>query len=131
MVYGDHLQVPADFFCPGMHTGDVQALHESIQKFMPCHQTYKDTRQPFVPPDLQTSSYVLLRIDGQKPPLTAPYRGLFRVIRRNKKAFLIDLLSREEWVSIDHLKPAYLSADDQPTQHLSRAGHPLRPKRFS
>ena len=104
MVYGDHLQVPAEFFCPGEHNGDVRTLHESVQKFVPCHQTYKDTRPPFVPPDLLTSTHVFLRTEGNKPALTAPYRGPFRVLQRKAKAFLLDLLSRMEWVSVDHLK---------------------------
>ena len=131
MVYGDHLQVPADFFCPGDRHGDVRTLHKSIQKFVPCHQTYKDNRRPFIPPDLLTSSHVFMRIDGHKTPLTAPYRGPFQVLQRNDKAFLLDLLSRNDWVSIDRLKPAYLASDDPPTLQFSRAGRPLRPRTFS
>ena len=126
MVYGDHLLIPGDFFTTGAPEGDLHTLHESVRKFIPCHQTYKDSKQRFIPPDLFSASHVFLRVDGHKPPLTPPYAGPFRVIQRRRKSFKLDLISKEDWVSIDRVKPAFVSNTDQFPVHLSRAGRPLR-----
>ncbi|XP_066980500.1 uncharacterized protein [Macrobrachium rosenbergii] len=47
-------------------------------------------------------------IDAHRPPLTRPYRGPYRVVNRASKAYLINIHGREDWVSVDRLKPAFL-----------------------
>lgn len=126
MVYGDPLQVPADFFTPSLPEGDLQALRQTVHKFGPCKQTYKDTRTRYVPQDLNTASHVFIRIDSHRTPLSPPYSGPYKVLQRRPKAFKLDLKNKHDWISIDRLKPAYLLEDDQPTIKLSRAGRPLR-----
>ena len=128
MVYGDPLRVPADFFTSSLPEGDLQAIRRTVHKFIPCKQTYKDTRQRYVPEDLKTTSHVFMRIDSHRPPLSPPYSGPYKVIQRRPKAFKLDLLNKHDWVSIDRLKPAYLLEDDKPTVKLSRAGRPFRKK---
>lgn len=132
MVYGDPLHVPADFFTPSLPEGDLQALRQTVHKFVPCKPTYKDTKQRYVPQDLHTASHVFLRIDSHRPPLSPPYSGPFKVLQRRHKTFQLDIQGKHDWVSIDRLKPAYLLKDDKPSITLSRAGRPIRkPKVFS
>ena len=130
MVYGDPLQVPADFFTPSLPEEDLQALRQTVHKFVPCRQTYKDTRKRYMPPDMQTSSHVFLRIDSHRTPLSPPYAGPYKVLDRRPKTFKLDLPNKQDWISIDRLKPAYLLEDDPPAVKLSRAGRPLRKKQF-
>lgn len=131
MVYGSPLQVPADFFPSGQSDDDLDHLRQVVDKYVPCQPTYKDRSKPYIPPDLYTSTHVFIRVDAHRPPLSPPYTGPFKVLSRRPKAFLLDIRGTEDWVSIDRLKPAYLSADDAPTVRLSRAGRPLRSRNFS
>nr|VZI00866.1 unnamed protein product [Spirometra erinaceieuropaei] len=56
--------------------------------------------------DLATCSHVYLRCDRVRRPLEPPYDGPFRVISRGTKNFRIQRGTREEVVSVDHLKAA-------------------------
>ena len=62
----------------------------------------------FVDPALHEQTHVFIRYDGVRKPLQQPYNGPFRVITRTKKHFTLDVHGRQEVVSIDRLKPAYL-----------------------
>ena len=124
-VYGDALTVPADFFRQSTDLSPAQ-LHESLQRFVPCRQTYKHTRNAFMPKDLQTTTHVFVRVDAAKSPLTPPYTGPYKVLQRKEKSFKLQIRNSMDWVSIDRLKPAYLMNEDQPDVTFSRAGRPLR-----
>ena len=124
-VYGDNIAVPADFFPSGSNL-DIRDLRATVAKFVPCKQTYRDTKKRYTPPDLHTSSHVFVRIDSSRPPLTPPYTGPYKVLQRKPKAFQLQIRNATDWVSIDRLKPAYLLDDDQPQIRFSRAGRPLR-----
>ena len=43
------------------------------------------------------------------PPLHPSYKGPYRILRRSTKYFVLDYLTHSDRVSIDRLKPAYLS----------------------
>ena len=132
MTYGDNLQVPGDFFASPGRTS-LQDIRHEVKKYVPCKPTYKSDRKIYVPPDLHKSGYLFLRIDSQRAPLTPPYIGPFAVQERKEKVFKIVIRDKPEWVSIDRLKPAYITADDQPessSSQYSRAGRPLRKRPF-
>ena len=121
-VYGDALQVPGDFFSPGSHHTQEE-LRKTVDKFVPCQPTFSNRRPVHIPQDLKTASHVFIRVDSVKPPLTQPYSGPFKVLRRSNKSYEVDVRGNLSWISIDRLKPAYLPPPDQPT---SRFGRPLR-----
>ena len=132
MTYGDNLQVPGDFFTTPGNTTMPDIRHE-VRKYVPCNPTYRNTRKTYLPPDLHKSSHVFLRIDSHKAPLTPPYTGPYQVLQRRQKVYQISIRSKPEWVSIDRLKPAYISTDDQQetvSARYSRAGRPLRKPAF-
>lgn len=94
--------------------------HEAIQDFVKemqaidfqnlstgdCHSS---SRTSYIPKDLSSCTHVWLRIDRVKKPLEAPYSGPYQVIERHNKIFIILLpTGKQESVSIERLKPAYL-----------------------
>ena len=65
-----------------------------------------------VDPALRTCTHVYVLNSAVKPPLTRPYRGPFKVLRRGDKVFTIQLPNgSEDTVSIDRLKPAFVATD--------------------
>ena len=125
MVYGDPLVIPLEFFPVHQSPPDLVRLRSKVGKLAPFPQTYRDTRQPYVPASLGDVSHVFIRIDSHRAPLTPPYSGPYKVLRRNKKALLLLIKGSEDWVSIDRVKPAFLPDDDAPPVRFSRAGRPL------
>ncbi|XP_068201538.1 uncharacterized protein [Palaemon carinicauda] len=120
MVYGNLLVVPAEFF-PSATSSDDNV----VGKYTPCRETYKPPAKHYMLTDLHSAMHVFLRNDTSKPPLTPSYTGPFIVIRHSPKAFQLNIRGKEDWVSIDRLKSAYLLPHDPPTLRLSRSGHPI------
>ena len=110
MVYGQTLKLPADMFSstnePLASSEDVlKTLKTNMSGIMP---TPTRTRKVtiFTPKDLLQCSHVFIRVDRQKESLTPPYDGPFEVIRRRRKAYIVNLNGTHKAVSIDRLKPA-------------------------
>ena len=92
---------------------------------MPTIQTKNPTS--YVPADLKSCEYVFVREDAQKPPLSSPYRGPFLVLSRTDKSFRVQLNNKEDWISIDRLKPAYVDITSHNRDTLTRSGRTSRP----
>ena len=125
MVFGDPLVVPAEFFPGTPDSPDLSRLRALVGKHAPCPQTYKNTRATHVPASLSSATHVFVRVDKHRPPLSPPYSGPYKILRRKKKALLLQIKGAHDWVSIDRVKPAFLPAEDSPPVRLSRAGRPL------
>ncbi|XP_066978810.1 uncharacterized protein [Macrobrachium rosenbergii] len=91
-VYGETLAVPREFFLLSADGTDIP---------LPRTITYS-------PPALHFWAYVFVRVDAHLLPLTRPYRGSHRVIRWASKALLLDIHRREDWITINRLKPTFL-----------------------
>ena len=120
-VYGETLTVPGEFFPTDPAEDDVSIpqLRERAGKFTPCRTTYADRTKHFKPAALDSCKHVFLRQDAHRPPLTRPYKGPYEVLERNSKSFKLMVHGREDWVSIDRLKPAH-TEDDDPQVPLGR-----------
>ncbi|XP_066980106.1 uncharacterized protein [Macrobrachium rosenbergii] len=105
------------------HNPSVQRLCDVVSKFAPCKRTYTNRSATFTPPGLASTTHVFIRDDAICPPLTKPYRGPFRVLERNNKAFLLALSGRNDWVSINRVKPALLEEDTDVTAVQPLPGH--------
>ncbi|XP_066953385.1 uncharacterized protein [Macrobrachium rosenbergii] len=99
--------------------GQVERFHRSLKSSLMARCTAEDWKHQLL--------WVLLglrtapRADGTPSaaeqtygePLVVPgellYRGPFHVLERNSKAFRLALPGKDDWVSIDRLKPAFLS----------------------
>lgn len=102
----------------------------------PCQQK----RYPvYVCDDLTACTHVFLRRDSVRRPLQQPYDGPYQVLSRKGKCYDLDINGREDRVSIDSLKPAYLETYHpshipppsavSPSQHPQPDSHiPTRPR---
>ncbi|XP_066990858.1 uncharacterized protein [Macrobrachium rosenbergii] len=114
-TYGESLMVPGELVTEDRHNPSVQRLRDIVSKFAPCKRTYTDRSATFTPPGLASTTHVFVRDDTVRPPLTRPYRGHFRVLEQDTKAFLFALHGRDDWVSIDWVKPTLLEEDTDVT----------------
>jgi cleavage and polyadenylation specificity factor subunit 1 len=66
----------------------------------------------YIPNALKSCSHVWVRIDRVRRPLEAPYQGPFPLVRLTEKlAIILHPNGKEETVSIDRVKPAFLPDD--------------------
>jgi hypothetical protein len=98
----------------------IKVLRHHIQQIRPVNGTRHGEKKNFVFKDLATTEYVFIRHDGPKNGIQMPYDGSYRVISRNKKAFVIDIKKKQVRVTIDRLKPAYIIVDDHSKEDISR-----------
>ena len=61
---------------------------------------------------LSNCDFVFVRIDRLKPALTPPYEGPYKVIRRLRKHFIVDVKGKHTSISIDRLKHALIIAEN-------------------
>ena len=66
-----------------------------------------------MPRELAAVTLVFVRVGAYTGPLQPPYQGPFNVIGRQNKFYKLDLGTRQDTVSIDRLKPAFL---EEPTK---------------
>ncbi|XP_063628927.1 uncharacterized protein LOC134800357 [Cydia splendana] len=126
LVYGEPLRLPGEFFAP---TSDITVdyadfasrLRNHISNLNPVPGSRHVQRAFYVPKDLSTADYVFLRQGPAKRALDSPYTGPYKVLRRGDKTFKIDIRGKENTVTIDRLKPAYMTRDDD-----SRGSSPVQ-----
>lgn len=128
LLYGTTLRLPGEFFSPSPHvptSDDLLQLQNIMRNVGPVPSKEKKVQHPYIPKALSHCSHVYLRIDAHKTPLQRPYSGPHKVISRSKKTFIIDISGREDSVSIDRLKPAFLPPELEGQRTLSgRISHP-------
>lgn len=114
LVYGQPLCIPGQFF--ENTTEDVEVSPENFIERLRQHfknlrptETRCDTKNCYVPKSLDETDYVFVRVDRVQRPLSAPYEGPFRIIRRTRKFFILDRNGKNDSVSIDRLKPAFIT----------------------
>ncbi|XP_063534962.1 uncharacterized protein LOC134744945 [Cydia strobilella] len=117
LVYGEPLRLPGDFFKPSENTpvdycNFVARLRNHMSKIMPVPGTRHSQRPFYIPKDLSSADYVFLRHGPVKGSLESPYTGPYKVLHRGSKTFKIVIAGKACTVTIDRLKPAYMSEDD-------------------
>ena len=50
-----------------------------------------------------------------RKPLQPPYKGPYKILRRNDKFYILDVNGKEDTVSVDRLKVAYFESDTRTT----------------
>ena len=112
MVYGTTLRLPGMFFMlPSNHTDTadpsnyVQLLQSAMHRLQPTPPRSLRDLHSHVNSQLHSQFHVFIRQDSV---LDQPYKGPFKVISRTKKHFSIDVNGRQEIVSVDRLKPAFI-----------------------
>ena len=111
-VFGKSLRIPADILPTPDPPATIKEVSKITESFLPPKQTYSTAlRKIRMPPQLGSCPFVYERIDCHKPPLSPSYAGPYPVLRRESKAYLLNKHSKESWVSIDRLKPAFLAEE--------------------
>ena len=123
MVFGEALRLPGEFFVSA--DGDCAAnpafvidlrqknpafvidLRQKMRLVPPVWHG-GEARRKYVPRELAAATHVFVRVGAQRGPLQSPYQGPFKVIDRQCKFYKLDLGTRQDTVSIDRLKPAFL-----------------------
>lgn len=104
-------------------------LRDALGKVSPTVRDLSNSNSTFIHKDLMSCSHVFVRIDGVRKPLTPPYSGPHKVLKRGPKVFNIFVNSKSCNISIDRLKPAYVvndASNDNLQQSSSRVTAPLK-----
>ena len=118
LLYGKTLRIPGEFFdledMPNDPHFFVEPFRRMMQQIRPTPTAHHIRNKPFVYKDLYTCTHVFLRDDTVKRPLEHPYSGPHRVVKRiTDRVFTIDVDGRITNVTVDRLKPAFLTREDQ------------------
>ena len=112
LLYGEPIAVPGTFLPVG---GPPQPapemlphLRQHVQQFMPPPMSAHSQIRPHLPNILNEAKYVFVRRDAKHGPLHRPYQGPYKVLSKDAKSWVIDYGGREERISIDRIKPAFV-----------------------
>ena len=83
-----------------------------MEKVRPQPGTRHGEKKIFIFKELKSSPYVFLRHDATAGPLQPQFDGPLKVIKSDKKDYVIKINNRDVAVSIDRLKPAFIVPDD-------------------
>lgn len=116
LLYGSTLRLPGEFIFEESNfkpqSEFVQELKKTMNSLRPAQTSHKRQQQAFIHPNMAQCTHVFVRVDAVRTPLQPPYDGPFRVIKKYEKYFLIDLGSRKAKISVDRLKPAFITSDN-------------------
>lgn len=128
LVYGSSIRIPGEFIHPSPSTSNP---HSFLARLRQCTDSWKPSlpRQPqrttYIPSDLDTCTHVLVRHDSHRSPLQARYDGPFQVLKRYRKFFTLQRGTKEENVSLDRIKPAFLDSDPETAMDFSSLSTPV------
>ena len=128
LVYGRTLRLPGEFFQPSSTDVSPQQLVEDLKSHFetlrPVPTSCHGHGKIFVHPHLNKCSHVFVRHDGVRKPLQAPYDGPYKVLARKDKTFDLMIKGTKQTVSLDRLKPAFISMDSNtsPAMQTTRVG---------
>lgn len=118
LVYGEPLRVPGDLLttsAPADAVSTPELLHRlrrQMADLRPVPGTRHAKPHSFVFKDLSTCTHVFLRDDTVHRSLQKPYTGPHQVISRDDKTITLLIKGKESRVSLDRVKPAYVTAPD-------------------
>ena len=117
LVYCSTLRLPGELLTsqPVLAPSSVQdfaaTLTESLASLRPVRPRTPKNATAFTSQDLDSCSHVFLRVDSVRRPLQQPYQGPFKILRRTRKTFTLDVNGATQSVAVDRVKPAYLLQD--------------------
>lgn len=116
-LYGTTLRLPGELLCNSTEftprSEFVKELRAAMQSLAPTPPSQHRTQKPFVHNRLADCTHVFIRHDAVRKPLQPPYDGPFKVKKRSDKYFTVQLQRRDAKISIDRLKPAFFTADEE------------------
>jgi len=136
LVYGAPLVVPGEFVC---HSSEetkldhhLENLRERVANFLPPPSSRHCKASSYIPKVMAKAKYVFVRKDSHCKPLERPYEGPFQVIEMNAKTVKIQKGVKEELISIDRVKPAFIDPDTSlPAVEVRSRGLPKKINNYS
>ena len=130
LVYGTTLRLPGEFFDNTNNSCDdpasyVTKLKASMSRVKPPPVRTQLQDKTHVSNYLSDCTHVFVRNDKVKKPLQPPYTGPFKVLKRDKKHFTLQLQDRTDTVSLDRLKPAHLDISKSPSSQTTSTPSPV------
>jgi cleavage and polyadenylation specificity factor subunit 1 len=119
MTYGTELRLPGEFFAADNEARPIPNAREFVERLgIALREFARSTRRHgespiYVPSALENCSHIFLREEVRKA-LTPPYKGPYKVIQRDKKSMVISRNGKDERVTIDRVKPAFLLREPEP-----------------
>ena len=118
LVYGAPITVPGDFIQDVPQTPveeQLKRLRERVGNLRPVPTGAHGAKRGkfYVPNSLTSAKFVFIRREFKKTPLQTPYDGPYEVLARHDKYFTLRMGTKEETVTVDRLKPAYIEKDNQ------------------
>lgn len=89
----------------------LRRLREHVAKIRPVRASRHGTPPYFVHHDLEHCQQVMLRTEGVKLPLQAPYSGPYKVLQRHTQTIEIMVNGKPTTISLNRVKPAYVFPD--------------------
>lgn len=137
LVFGQSLRLPGEFFDDALpavsRTEFANKLHQVFEDVKPPAASNHGKRSVFVSGDLKKCSHVFVRIDSVKRSLQHPYDGPYEVLERGDKSFNVLVAGKQQCISIDRLKPAFICnpevnahPQDDPATKVTPSGHRVR-----
>ncbi|CAA9993988.1 unnamed protein product [Nesidiocoris tenuis] len=116
LVYGSSLKLPGDFFedrpFSTLSHAFLDKLKSTMDTLKPQPIRWHSNSAVFVHPDLKSASHVFVRHGPLRKPLQPIYDGPFLVKRRLDKTFDVIIKGKEQNISIDRLKPAFVAQEE-------------------
>ena len=119
ITFGTTLRLLGDMINPSINEEEIhpQDYVEKLRSYLNQFK-YSPPRLPannpnIVDKDLDTCSHVYVRVDAVRQPLTKPYIGPFKVIKRSHKFFTLEIKGKHDTVAVDRLKVAVLPTPTQ------------------
>ena len=122
LVFGTTLRLPGQFVAAERTEVDPSDYVSRLRQHMAsCHFTHTRAKQGsiHVPKDLFTCSHVFVRVDSVRRPLQQPYKGPYKVLKRNDRFFTLDIDGKRDQINIDRLKVAYVESHASLEEGLS------------
>lgn len=119
LVYGESLRLPGEFFSTkstysSAEVADFAArLRSHVANLAPLPTRWHSNKPFYVPRNLKTANHVFLRQGQPLKSLEPPYSGPYKVVTRGDKTFQIEILGKTVTVTIDRLKPAFTTKDEE------------------
>ena len=110
VLYGKSLRIPSDILPSAAVHQTIEDTQEAINPFLPPKRTYNpSSRKKYIPASLGSTPFIYERIDHHRQPLSDTYEGPFAVLERGEKTIKVNKNGKEVWLSIDRVKPAFIS----------------------
>lgn len=123
LLYGETLRLPGEFFhhTKSSNFNDVtdftDRLRIIINSIRPQPASRHTERDIFVFKDLPSATHVYVRDDSVRGPLQSAYSGPYKVLQKGDKVFKLLMKGKEQTVSLERVKPAYLlTSEVHPTK---------------